>query len=371
MKRKAFASITVLASVILACAAVELVLRFRAEGSWEAVWTTLVADPRPHIDEQLRNRILPDPELGYRLNPAHESINSLGMRNAEVSPKKPQGLRRIIVVGDSVAWPPNSFVKRLGERLENAEVINASVPGYTTYQERAFFERDLLALDPDLLIVQYCINDNHRFLHNFNAKRGMLFTEEARRVLLPEEGDPLAWLPSWSYLAVRLRILYLRWQTPVHEFPWKGQPDFTVGWLDERWEGFREHLRAMRDAMRERGGYITVVMFPYGPQFRPDLLERDRDYVLKPQRLMQQVCEGMDVPWLDLYPVLAEHGGKQRLPDNIHLDNEGHQVTTDALYRHLVRNGLVKLAENTVSQTASEAGRGRRLPQRDPESRGR
>ena len=359
MKRKTFAIITVLLSIILAVAAVEFVLRFRAEGSWQAVWTTLRTGGQPYIDEQLQHRILPDPLLGYRLNPTRENINSLGMRNAEVSPAKPEGLERIIVIGDSVAWPSNGFVKRVGDRLAGrAEVINAAIPGYTTYQERMFFERDLLALDPDLLVVQYCLNDNHRFLHNFNAKSGMLFTEEARRVLLPEEGDPLSWLPRWSYLALRLRIVYLRWRTPVHDFPWEGQLDFAVAWQEQRWESFREHLRAMRDAMRERGGDITVVMFPYGPQFRPDLLERDRDYVLKPQRLMKQICEETEISWLDMYPVLTEHGGRTRLPDKIHLDETGHDIATGAIYEHLTRNGLVEPSADEDADSPSISGRG-------------
>ena len=346
MRRKTFAVVTVLLSVTLAVTAVELVLRFRAEGSWKAVWTTLLSGGRPYIDESLRDRVLPDPILGYRINPKHEDINSLGIRNAEVSPTKTEGRQRIIVVGDSVAWPSDGFVKRLGDRLgDRAEVINAAIPGYTTYQERMFFEGDLLPLDPDLLIVQYSLNDNHRFLHNLNAKSGMLFTEEARRVLLAEKGDPLGWLPRWSYLGLRLRIVYMRWRTPVHDFPWENQPDFAVGWQEDRWEPFREHLAAMRDAIRETGGSITLAMIPYGPQFRPDLLERDRDYVLKPQRLMKQICEELEIPCLDLYPVIAEHGGKERLPDNIHLDDEGHEVVAEALHAHLLGHGLVGRGE--------------------------
>ena len=347
MKRKTFAIVTVVLSMALAVTAVELILRFRAEGSWKAAWTTLFSGGPPPGDENAERGVLPDPIRGYRLNPSRPEINSLGMRNPEVSSSRLEGRTRIVVLGDSVAWPRDGFVKQLGDRLAGrAEVINAAVFGYTTYQERMFFEEAILPLAPDLLILQYCLNDNHQFLHRFNAEGGMLFTEEARRALLPDEGDPLGWLPKWSYLGVRLRIAYMRWQTPQREFPWEQHVDFAVAWQEPPWEAFQEHLRAMRDAMHGIGGRITVIMFPYGPQYRPDLLELDRDYVLKPQRLMKQICEELEVPWLDLYPVFGELGGQDRFPDNTHLNPEGHRIAASALYDHLLRQRLIESTDS-------------------------
>jgi lysophospholipase L1-like esterase len=97
----------------------------------------------------------------------------------------------------------------------------------------------------------------------------------------------------------------------------------------------------MRDSLASTGGLVTVVMFPYGHQYRFDLLLRDENYVLKPQRLMKQICAELDVPLLDLYPVLEEHGGRKLLPDGIHLSPEGHQIASEAIVDHLERSGLV------------------------------
>ena len=73
-----------------------------------------------------------------------------------------------------------------------AEVLNGAVPGYTTHQERLWFERELAGLDSDFVVLQYCLNDNFEFLHRFDSESGILATEEARRVFLPEEGE-YAW----------------------------------------------------------------------------------------------------------------------------------------------------------------------------------
>jgi len=39
------------------------------------------------------------------------------------------------------------------------EIINSAVPGYSTFQELRFLERHGLKLDPDMMILQFCLND--------------------------------------------------------------------------------------------------------------------------------------------------------------------------------------------------------------------
>jgi hypothetical protein len=54
------------------------------------------------------------------------------------------------------------------------EIINASTPGYTTYQELIFFKKYILQTNPDIVILAYVLNDNHKFLHKFDAEGNML-----------------------------------------------------------------------------------------------------------------------------------------------------------------------------------------------------
>jgi hypothetical protein len=183
----------------------------------------------------------------------------------------------------------------------------------------------------------------------------MIWTQEAQRALFPEHGDPLAWLPSGSYLAVRLRLTYTRWTKPRGEFPWEDAFDFVKGWQDDGWAFFREQFGLIRQSADSVGARLTVVMFPFAPQFRSDLLAKDEDYVLKPQRLMKEICDEAGVPLLDMYPVLKDAGGAELLPDRIHLSDEGHRITADALYEHLVANGLIPAVPIA---TGARAGQG-------------
>lgn len=335
-------------ALAFALGAVELYLRYQALGSIGAAWTELISGAAPYSNLGSEGRIVYDPELSYRLNPALPEVNSIGIRHDEIEREKTPGRMRIIVIGDSVAWPGNGFVHLLREKLGGqAEVVNAAVPGYTVYQERILLERYLIDYKPDLVIQQYCLNDNLRFLHRFSSKGGMIWTQEAQRALLPEEGDALSWLPNGSYLAVRLRLAYTRWSRPRHDFPWDGAFDFVRGWQDDAWSFFREQFDIIGQATDSVDARLTVVMFPYAPQFRPDLLAKDKDYVLKPQRLMKQICGEADVPLLDMYPILARAGGRELLPDRIHLSDEGHRITADALYEHLLSTGLIPSTDPT------------------------
>ena len=343
MKKLIFALVTIGLATLLALGAVELYLRYQVLGSFSAVWTGFMRGDVPYANLGSEQWVLNDPELGYRLNPAQPEINSIGIRGGEVPLEKPAGIQRIVVLGDSVAWPENGFVKLLGDKLAGrAEVINAAIPGYTTHQERILFERELLKFKPDLVILQVCLNDNHRFLHRFNARGGMIWAREAERALLPSEGDPLALLPNWSYLAIRVRLAYMRMTTPRAQFPWDSTPDFVTGWRDDGWDLFRAEFDQIREAVETVDSRLSVVVFPFAPQFRKDLLKADAAYVLKPQRVLKQICDEAAVPLLDMYSVIRDNGGRELLPDRIHLSKEGHVVAADALYEHLVDNQLVE-----------------------------
>ena len=51
------------------------------------------------------------------------------------------------------------------------------------FEELTFFKRYLLQTDSNLVIWGYCLNDNHKFLHQLDPKGGMLATPEAAQSL--------------------------------------------------------------------------------------------------------------------------------------------------------------------------------------------
>jgi len=103
--------------------------------------------------------------------------NSIGNKDLEYAMEKPQGVYRMAVLGDSVAFglgvrTEDLFSKQL-ERTLNAgsfdrpkydrvEILNFSVIGYNSWQEEIVLREKVLRTNPDVAIVGYCMNDDTR-----------------------------------------------------------------------------------------------------------------------------------------------------------------------------------------------------------------
>jgi lysophospholipase L1-like esterase len=93
--------------------------------------------------------------------------NSLGLRSPEV---RDDGSSRILTIGDSCTWGygvaqdasyPAVLQRLLDQRSDGAryQVINAGVPGYTSYQGLLYLRERGLVLHPSILILGYGFND--------------------------------------------------------------------------------------------------------------------------------------------------------------------------------------------------------------------
>ena len=295
-----------------------------------------------------------DPVIGFRPDPDAPGFNRLAIHDpAEVPPKQP-GIPRILFIGDSITFVidqglpyEKGYVNLLRRGLAGqAEVLNGAVPGYTTHQERLWFERELAGLDSDFVVLQYCLNDNFEFLHRFDSESGILATEEARRVFLPEEGDPLGWLPRSSYLGYRLRIALLKARgTSEGEYAWDRDIGFRAAWRDDTWQLFRDELSQLKAAVERRGGKLALISIPLAAQFDPWAISRDKTYTLKPQRKIAGIASTLGVPLLDATSLYARSGGHELyLPDGIHLNERGHELTAWSTWRFLSKLGWVSSA---------------------------
>lgn len=120
-----------------------------------------------------RGRFAPHPYLGMALrsgardDQAH--INSLGFRGEEIAIPKPSREFRIACLGgsttydDEIADDSKTYPARLAHHLNargyNVTVINAGVPGWTSYESLINFAFRVSYLDPDLIILFDAWND--------------------------------------------------------------------------------------------------------------------------------------------------------------------------------------------------------------------
>jgi len=128
----------------------------------------------------------PDPDVGWYHQPnSHKSLtleghsyrlsyNSHGFRVPEYAYKKPKGVRRIVILGDSFVDGSEvddyeTFTWLMQEKLDSIEVINLGVYGYSTVQELIALKKFALKYDPDVVLVMTMTNDFTDNLINFSA----------------------------------------------------------------------------------------------------------------------------------------------------------------------------------------------------------
>lgn len=122
-------------------------------------------------------RYRPHPYLVYALNERYRSDdgrtrhNSLGCRGPEFERHKAPGTYRIVCLGGSttyesaVALDNETYPAELGRILRevhekaNVEVINAGVPGYTSFESLIALQLRVFELEPDLVIYYDNVND--------------------------------------------------------------------------------------------------------------------------------------------------------------------------------------------------------------------
>jgi lysophospholipase L1-like esterase len=113
-----------------------------------------------------------DPELFWHIhrpNPIF-NINRQGFRGDDLPAVKEMNEYRILFLGDSCFWGyrldyRETSAFQLQERLNSestgfVRVINAGVPGYSTFQGKLYFQKRLEWVKPDVIVVYFGRNDS-------------------------------------------------------------------------------------------------------------------------------------------------------------------------------------------------------------------
>jgi lysophospholipase L1-like esterase len=141
--------------------------------------------PEVSIIQKGRFRLARNPKIGYEPVPALDyrgtsrsfwdyegASNREGFRDRDHAVRKPRGVFRVVVLGDSIAaglkverfadtFPPR-LERLLAEKGLTAEVISLAVSGYNTQQEVELFRERGLRYEPDLVLVAYSLTDRER-----------------------------------------------------------------------------------------------------------------------------------------------------------------------------------------------------------------
>jgi lysophospholipase L1-like esterase len=219
-----------------------------------------------------------DPRLGFELRPGSSvkaeveyRVNAEGLRGPETTLEKPAGVRRVAVLGDSIAFgywvaEADGFPRRLEAMLNEAagtggriEVLNFGVPGYNLDQEIETLRAKALAFSPDVVVVAFCLNDLEGLfsyelgLVQDRAVRGRSWIGRLREGLL---GRSLlfSWV-EYRLSELEARRSFVRARNPI------GGPLYAEAVAEQR-AVLRGKLDVLRALLAERGTPGLVVVFP-------------------------------------------------------------------------------------------------------------
>ncbi|HEY3122084.1 MAG TPA: HEAT repeat domain-containing protein [Vicinamibacteria bacterium] len=244
--------------------------------------------------------------------PPWEEFNADGVRDRRHGVEKPEGVARVVFLGDSVTLgaevaPSEAFPQVLQARVDEdgrpIEVFNVALWGWSTRQERIAYRTIARKYAPDLVVLAVCLND------------------------IPELQDNLARPPRWlSWLHERSAIV----RTAVNA---RGREIRSVEEMFQRPDSagvrealgrFFEEVRALRRDVQDDGASLAVIVFPFRFQViagapQPHVQQRIADF-----------CASERLGCLDLLPALGPQGAAAFV-DYDHLTAEGAKATADAI----------------------------------------
>ena len=296
---------------------------------------------RLRLSSNRRIAYLPHPEFdweGRRLEPEQIGVkrNRRGYRTPEIPLEKPDGRRRIVVIGDSIAEgtgvrkDEEVFVRQVEAGLRGegvpVDVVNLSVVAYTTLQEVETLRTVGLDYEPDLVLVSYCLNDPDGYYVHALAPLFEKAKEESSTAVLRDETE----LPLLRRSALFRFLAYDVFRPPAaDELAALDFGDYPQG------NTVPQAFRELGELSREHGFEVLVVTFPFfdhtDPLFETYTHQPKHDYV---RALSKR--EGFD--HLDLFDAFRScnaREGRTLAGDFFHPSPEGHTCAAEAVLAHL------------------------------------
>ncbi len=299
-------------------------------------------------------------------------INSMGLRDRELTVPKPERTFRVLALGDSVTFGfgvrvEETYVKRLESRLNRdrarparrAEVVNAGIEGVGLDYYFHFLRTRGVELEPDLVLVGIVLNDIADYEPGDQAGRprrspvvsALQAFNRTMRVRSHLYASVSARMKSFLYRVGALDVNRLY----ADNFLALGPPSE----LQRRaWASTLAVLDDLVELAERRGIPVVLVVFPMEMQlsagardlYRQALGVRLDDAALSddPQKRLVEFSRSRGVPLVDLLPAFRRHQsnglflrGRSISHDWAHPSPEGHDVAADEIFRALRHLGLV------------------------------
>jgi len=343
-------------------------------------------DSDAHGASELRglHRFRPDLPWLFELRPGAEgrisetgaalyTINADGLRDSVHARPKPDGVFRIVVMGDSVSFGygveeaeayPQVLEELLSELVPDSriEVVNLAVGGYNPYNEARLLEGVGQSYEPDLVLVQFCINDLNDPTVHFDAQTRIAlsaipdaaFPDPSQRrgsAHVPSRG--LRWCQT-SKLCTTIQDLWLAMAAPEFDDQARRDAVVAIEATDRpEWRWLEARYLEMAEVAKAGGASFAILAFPYQKQLAEP----------SPHPVQTQLAAlGREHGWPVVDPLTAfQEAHNERTPlfiDWWHPTPAGHRLAAIAIARALACGGQLGAEARRNCLTIPEATSG-------------
>lgn len=303
-----------------------------------------------------------DPELFWRLRPSVNGLpwtpglwldnrtNAHGMRDPERRLARSDPALRVFCLGDSCTYGSgvrlaDSYPQQMEALLAEAffdrsvEVWNGGVPGWTSDQGMVFLERWGERVRPEIVCVNFGLNDARHWDLGHHAERGhgRCTSDRSRRQSLASWPARLdQGLQRSAFYRLLDRLISAEEAGGSEE---SDASDGSAGSQRVPATEFRDNLRAMTTESRRLGAAPVFILWPIRWQLEP----KEEGGELAPltiyQKTLQATARELSVPLLDLVEKLRGTAGLY--VDSVHMNAAGNRLVARELARFLDLGGML------------------------------
>lgn len=343
-----------LGSVFLTLLIVEIGLR---------AWNPQIAEPgmgQLHQASALLGWELIPGSFGIGILGESYHINTAGFRDIEHTLARQPGVHRIVAIGDSFTFGmgvnlEDTYPKQLERILNRAnipsEVINGGVIGHNMWQHYEMLVRKALAYKPDLIILGLFLDDLASSVPPYSQ------SDEY-------QGENPFEVRGMSELMSRLSILnLLRNINGLIEYKYRYRRGYTYmkgienrkkkwgpanptnsnyrimsGNIEKRtYQTFSDVLKRFITKANDAEAKVLVVMIP-------DSVQLNEPHMQFVNRFVAQICGEIEVPYLDVTPVLEaqeDHRSLYLFPFDAHNSPKGLRLIAKAMADRIISLSLL------------------------------
>jgi lysophospholipase L1-like esterase len=300
----------------------------------------------PHKDrnDTLALIVEPDENLIWRLKRYRKGplkTNELGLRDTSYNPHADI---KILLLGDSISWGdgitdlrkcyPYILQKKLGDshRNKSFEVINASVPGYSTFQHLKYLELYGLQLKPDLILLQFCLNDVFSRYLNLAEYGGdnIVLGVDTRKAVSGIYG----WLLRHSRTFETLtRFLKRRFRNYEEYNVAKLTSDQLSDELEAAWQQNLNEIGQIHQTSNAENTPLMLILAPYYFQLS------NPEGVRQPQDRIIAYAQSKGLTYIDLLVPFAQYHRQHShslFNDENHFSEYGHQIAAEVIFGYVL-----------------------------------